>query len=156
MGRAKTLTLEEQRSKIMASVRSKDTGPELLVRSLLHRAGYRFRLHRGDLPGKPDIVFPGRRKVIFVHGCFWHAHACRYGRPPKSKLDFWLPKLDRNKKRDAENERKLKNAQWAVLVVWQCETKDTNKLRRILGRFLGRPGPGADRAKRQRAVVKGG
>ena len=129
----------EQRSRIMSLVRSKDTKPELLVRRVIHRMGYRFRLH-GKLAGKPDIVFRSRAKVIFVHGCFWHAHGCKYGKPPKSKLAFWLPKLEANKSRDARNLRELKKSGWKVLVIWQCQTKDIRGLIKMLKSFLGRPG----------------
>lgn len=125
-----------QRRRIMQSVKGKDTGPEWAVRRLLHRLGYRFRLHRKDLPGKPDLVFPGRKKIVFVHGCYWHAHGCRYGRPPKSRLDYWLPKLERNKQRDAEKTEVLEVLGWQVLVVWQCETKDLDSLAAKLTAFL--------------------
>ena len=127
---------EEQRRHIMQAVRGKDTGPEWTVRRVLHGLGYRYRLHRKDLPGKPDIVFPGRKKSIFVHGCFWHAHGCRYGRPPKSRLDYWLPKLERNKERDAQRIVELKVLGWSVLTVWQCETKDMDALTARLTGFL--------------------
>lgn len=124
----------------MQAVRGKDTGPEWIVRRLLHRLGYRYRLHRKDLPGKPDLVFPARRKAIFVHGCFWHAHGCRYGKPPKSALEYWLPKLDQNRKRDAEKSARLEARGWTVLTVWQCETKDTEALTAKLRAFLDRAG----------------
>ena len=118
----------EQRRRIMQSVRSKDTGPERVVRKSLHRAGYRFRLHRKDLPGKPDIVLPRYRKAIFVHGCFWHAHGCQKGQPPKSRQDYWLPKLQENVKRDRTKIEQLEALGWSVLVVWQCEIKDHEQL----------------------------
>lgn len=121
----------------MARIRSKNTAPELLVRRLLHAMGYRFRLHRSELPGKPDIVFVGRRKAIFVHGCFWHAHDCKIGRTPKTRLYFWEPKLQRNRARDLENERALQSQGWDVLTIWQCETKDNVRLRERLVGFLG-------------------
>lgn len=127
---------KKQRRRIMQAVRGKDTGPEWAVRRLLHSLGYRYRLHRKDLPGKPDLVFPSRRKAIFVHGCFWHAHGCRFGRPPKSRLDFWLPKLDRNRKHDAETRARLEALGWQVLTVWQCETKDADVLTVRLCAFL--------------------
>jgi DNA mismatch endonuclease (patch repair protein) len=130
---------KKQRSQIMQSVGTKDTGPELIVRHLLHRLGYRYRLHRKDLPGKPDLVFPSRKKVVFVHGCFWHAHGCQYGRPPKSRLDYWLPKLERNKKRDKNNCSKLEDLGWHVLTIWQCETRDMECLQRALTNFLDSP-----------------
>ena len=108
----------------MQAVKQKDTGPEMALRRLLHRAGYRFRLHRKDLPGKPDIVFPIRKKAIFVHGCFWHAHGCKKGQAPKSKLNYWGPKLAQNVARDARKEAELGAAGWKVLTVWQCEIED--------------------------------
>lgn len=126
----------EQRRRIMQAVRCKDTKPERIVRRLLHSLGYRYRLHRSDLPGKPDLVFPGRRKAIFVHGCFWHAHGCRRGQPPKSRLDYWLPKLERNRERDAEKRASLESLSWSVLTVWQCETDDSDALAARLCAFL--------------------
>lgn len=126
----------EQRRRIMQAVRSKDTKPERVVRRLLHGLGYRYRLHRSDLPGKPDLVFPGRRKAIFVHGCFWHAHGCRHGQPPKSRLDYWLPKLERNRERDAEKLAILESLHWSVLTVWQCEIGDSDALTARLCAFL--------------------
>jgi len=134
----------EQRRRTMAAVRSRDTGPELAVRRLAHRLGYRFRLHRGDLPGRPDLVFPGRRRVVFVHGCFWHGHDCPHGlKKPKSNRQYWIPKLERNRERDAENRERLAAAGWQSLVLWECELGDEAALARRLGRFLGPPGPGA-------------
>lgn len=127
---------KEQRRRIMQAVRGKDTAPEWTVRRLLHRLGYRYRLHRKNLPGKPDLVFPARKNAIFVHGCFWHAHGCRYGRAPKSRLDYWLPKLDENKRRDAENVRQLEALGWKVLTVWQCETREIESLTARLKSFL--------------------
>ena len=118
----------DQRRRIMQAIRCKDTKPERIVRRLLHGLGYRYRLHRSDLPGKPDLVFPGRRKAIFVHGCFWHAHGCRRGQPPKSRLDYWLPKLERNRERDAEKRASLESLSWSVLTVWQCEIGDPDAL----------------------------
>ena len=129
----------ERRSNNMRRIRSRDTKPELAVRSLIHRLGYRFRLHREDLPGKPDIVFPGRKKVIFVHGCFWHQHAgCREGRLPASRTRYWGPKLKRNQTRDADNQARLKVEGWDVLVVWECGLKDGKSLSKALRRFLGK------------------
>jgi DNA mismatch endonuclease (patch repair protein) len=129
----------DRRSHLMRQVRSKDTTPELIVRRLLHAEGYRFRLYRRDLPGKPDLVFPSRRKAIFVHGCFWHGHGCKIGRLPKSRLDFWGPKIARNRERDAQNVAALRALGWQVLAVWQCETKDSRALLQQLGDFLGPP-----------------
>ena len=114
--------------------------PELEVRRLVHSLGYRYRLHRKDLPGKPDLVFGPTRKIIFVHGCFWHGHAdriCPDGHTPRSNQDYWVPKLMRNKERDAENIRALTAAGWRVLIVWECETKDKKQLTRKLRKFLG-------------------
>lgn len=111
----------EKRRFIMQQVKQKHTGPEVAVRSLLHRLGYRFRLHRKDLPGTPDIVFPSRKIAIFVHGCFWHGHGCKKGLAPKSKLDYWLPKIESNQQRDARKKIALMEAGWTVQVVWQCE-----------------------------------
>ena len=134
-----TLT-PSQRSRCMAAIRSTNTSPELIVRRLVHRMGYRFRLHRRDLPGRPDIVFPSRRKVIFVNGCFWHAHGCRIGRPPKSRLEFWEPKLALTRSRDRRNKAKLRSRGWATLTVWQCHTRSPNRLEGRLCSFLGPPG----------------
>jgi DNA mismatch endonuclease (patch repair protein) len=130
----------ERRSANMARIRSKDTHPELVLRSLIHGLGYRFRLHRKDLPGTPDIVFPGRRKIIFAHGCFWHQHTgCREGRIPGSRLDYWEPKLKRNQIRDTTNQARLKEQGWDVLVVWECELNDLKSLTKTLRGFLGKP-----------------
>jgi DNA mismatch endonuclease, patch repair protein len=115
------------RSQHMARIRAKDTLPELLVRSCVHRLGYRFTLHRRDLPGTPDLVFPSRRCVVFVHGCFWHQHpcaSCRIAHQPKSNVPFWLSKLSRNVERDARNIAALRTSGWRVLVLWECELDD--------------------------------
>ncbi|MYE99628.1 MAG: DNA mismatch endonuclease Vsr, partial [Gammaproteobacteria bacterium] len=109
------------------------------VRKLAHRLGYRFRLHRHDLPGRPDLVFPGRKKIIFVHGCFWHQHSkigCKLSRTPKSNQEYWLPKLERNARRDKEKLEMLEELGWDVLVVWECSTKDEIELIKILNEFL--------------------
>lgn len=112
----------QERSRVMSRIRSRDTGPELAVRSFLHRQGFRFRLHRKDLPGKPDIVLPKYRAVIFVHGCFWHQHpGCREGRIPGSRRSYWAPKLRRNVERDREARAALARDGWRVCVVWECE-----------------------------------
>ncbi len=106
----------------MSRIRAKDTRPEMHLRRMVHAMGFRFRLHRRDLPGSPDLVFPGKRKVIFVHGCFWHGHTCREGlRRPRSNEAYWLPKIRRTQFRDQENTRSLEKAGWRVLVVWECE-----------------------------------
>ncbi|HEV2486581.1 MAG TPA: DNA mismatch endonuclease Vsr [Terracidiphilus sp.] len=130
----------ESRSALMSRIGRRDTAPELVVRRLLHALGYRFRLYRRELPGTPDIVFPSRRKVIFVNGCFWHAHGCRIGRPPKSRPEFWLPKLQRNRSKDAQDRRMLRDLGWGVLTVWQCQTRSQDKLEARLFSFLGSPG----------------
>lgn len=123
----------------MSRIRGKDTKPEIAVRKLVHRMGYRFRLHRRDLPGSPDLAFPGRKKVIFVHGCFWHMHpdpGCRRARVPKSRVDYWKPKLERNRGRDLENEEKLRRLGWEVLVVWECEIRHAGRLEDGIREFL--------------------
>lgn len=120
---------KERRSWNMSRIRGKDTTPELIVRSLLHKMGHRFRLHRQDMPGKPDIVLPKYRTVIFVHGCFWHRHrGCKYAYTPKSRVDFWLAKLDGNVSRDKYHQNLLQNMGWRVQVVWECETRDIDGL----------------------------
>ncbi len=114
-----------KRSAVMAQVKGRNTKPELVVRRLLWRLGARYRLHRRDLPGSPDIVLPGRRLVVFVHGCFWHGHDCARGaRVPKANRDYWTAKVGRNRTRDVETRRKLEAACWRVEVVWECELKD--------------------------------
>jgi DNA mismatch endonuclease (patch repair protein) len=134
-----TLTVAE-RSERMSRIRSKDTKPEMLVRRLLHKLGYRYRLHRRDLPGIPDLVFPSRKKVIFVHGCFWHAHSrCSVANVPKSRRPFWRAKFSRNKRRDGSNERLLRRDGWHVFTVWECETKDMASLMLRLSECLGPP-----------------
>lgn len=126
----------EQRRRIMQAVGTKNTGPEMKVRRILHALGLRFRLHRKDLPGKPDIVLPRHRKVIFVHGCFWHAHGCAKGQPPKSRPDYWLPKLARNVERDRTKKEQLESLGWQVLVLWQCEIKESEQLAARLQAFV--------------------
>ena len=131
------------RSALMRKVRRRDTGPEMTVRRLLHREGYRFRLHAGDLPGCPDIVFRGRRKVIFVHGCFWHRHeGCKRTTTPKTRREFWADKFAANRKRDAVAVSHLEEAGWEVVVVWECETEDSERLKhRLVGFLEGWHGP---------------
>lgn len=109
-----------KRSDIMSRIQGRNTGPERRIRSLLHRLGYRFRLHRRELPGSPDIVLPAYRTVVLVHGCFWHQHLCRDGRPPKTNQGFWLPKFLSNKRRDRRVRRQLRKLGWQVVVVWEC------------------------------------
>lgn len=127
----------EQRSRNMAAIRSANTAPEIKVRRLLHARGFRFRLHRGDLPGKPDIVLPRYRTAIFVHGCFWHRHSCRYGAPrPSTNAQFWNQKLGSNVERDRRNCRALREAGWHVITVWECETRDEGQLNRRIERII--------------------
>ena len=137
MNKRTTTTTDLQRSAIMRAVKSKDTKPEIIVRSLVHKLGYRFRLHRKDIPGTPDITFPGQHKVIFVHGCFWHGHNCERGvGSPKENRDYWEKKIERNKRRDAINVDTLKQLQWQILVIWECEITHSQDLTRKLTDFL--------------------
>jgi DNA mismatch endonuclease, patch repair protein len=126
----------ERRSRNMAAVRSSDTTPERLVRSILHRMGLRFRLHQRTLPGTPDIVLRRHSTVVFVHGCFWHGHDCPRGRVPATSPEFWLPKLNRNRERDMENTRRLRALGWRVLTVWECELRDQDSLLKRLRRHF--------------------
>jgi DNA mismatch endonuclease, patch repair protein len=122
----------------MARVRGKDTSPEWRVRRFLHASGFRYHLHVASLPGRPDIVFSKRRKVIFVHGCFWHLHAgCKLARLPKSRVDFWTRKLEGNAARDAGNEAQLRTRGWDVLVLWECQTEKPDTLSALIKNFLG-------------------
>jgi len=129
----------ERRSENMRRIKSAGTKPELVVRSLVHGMGFRFRLHAKDLAGKPDLVFRPRRKVIFVHGCFWHGHAdpkCLDGRLPKSRLEYWKLKIDRNRARDAASREALERDGWRVLEIWECQTKEIDVLAATLRSFL--------------------
>lgn len=138
-----------QRSERMANIKSKDTQPELLVRRLAHQLGYRFRLHRADLPGKPDLVFPGRQRVILVHGCFWHAHKnCKVANRPKSNTPFWDAKFKYNRQRDARNVKALTGLGWKVLTIWECEVPGKANLARRLLKFLG-SAPALDNMRRR-------
>lgn len=126
-----------KRSSIMSKIKGKDTQPEIIVRSALHKMGYRFRLHRKDLPGKPDIVLPKHKKVILVHGCFWHGHKnCPRSKRPTTNREFWDTKISKNIERDIHNRDRLRELGWDVLTVWQCWTKDRNKINELLIRFL--------------------
>lgn len=123
----------------MRRIRSKDMRPELAVRSLVHKLGSRFRLHRKNLPGKPDLVFVAQRKVIFVHGCFWHSHqGCKSAHVPKSNLDYWGPKLERNRSRDKKNIAALKAEGWRTLVIWECETRSERALKERIKLFMSK------------------
>lgn len=122
---------KERRSANMSKIRATGMKPEMAVRQLVHSLGYRYRLHRKDLPGKPDLVFPARKKVIFVNGCFWHQHSepsCKITNRPKSNQEYWLPKLKKNTQRDAQNHAKLHELGWDVLVIWECEVIDNTGL----------------------------
>jgi DNA mismatch endonuclease (patch repair protein) len=126
----------QQRSSNMSAVRNRNTVPERTVRSLLHRMGLRFRLHQSQLPGSPDIVLKRHNTALLVHGCFWHSHTCPRGMPPSTRVDFWLPKLARNRERDEARVRLLRRMGWRVMTVWECETKDEAKLVRRLARWF--------------------
>lgn len=123
---------KKTRSRVMQRIRKTNTKPELLVRSVLHRMGFRFRLHRRDLPGVPDIVMPRHKTIVFVHGCFWHQHTCSLGKLPKSNRNYWVPKLRRNRRRDATNEKLLKKAGWNVVSVWECEAVSVEAVEQLL------------------------
>ncbi|MGQ0444747.1 MAG: very short patch repair endonuclease [Beijerinckiaceae bacterium] len=136
---ADTLTTA-QRSERMSRIKGKGTKTELTIRRLVHRLGYRYRLHKKELPGQPDLVFARHRAVIFVHGCFWHRHPdpkCPLARLPKSRLTFWQPKLDSNRARDIRVEEELKTRGWRVLVIWECQLRERSRLETIIREFLG-------------------
>ena len=123
----------------MSLIRNAGSSPEMKLRRLVHGMGFRYRLHAGDLPGRPDLVFPSRRAVIFMHGCFWHRHeGCKLARLPKSKLDFWKPKLESNRIRDLQKQQQLRDLGWRVLVVWECELADTDRVSALVREFLGK------------------
>jgi DNA mismatch endonuclease (patch repair protein) len=130
---------KEQRSKNMAGVKGRDTAPELLARRVLHGMGYRFRIHVAGLPGRPDIVLPRHRKIVQVHGCFWHGHqGCPRSKRPATNREFWDSKLSANVRRDQRNLRKLRNLGWNVMIVWECRTKNLQSLEARLRRFMER------------------
>lgn len=132
---------KEQRSLNMSKIKAGNTGPELIVRRIAHRLGFRFRLYRKDLPGTPDLVFPKHRLVIFVHGCFWHRHnGCKFAYTPKSNIEYWNQKFDNNTERDRRTEIALINLGWRVRVIWECQTKDSEVIERLLHSFLSRNG----------------
>lgn len=131
----------EDRSRIMRAVKGRDTKPEMTVRRMVHAMGYRYRLHRKDLPGKPDLVFSSRKKIIFVHGCFWHGHDCARGaRTPKSNRNYWEGKINGNRERDIQSQKVLAKERWDVLTIWECELKDQDILSERLRNFLKRGG----------------
>lgn len=134
--------VSDARSRNMSAIRGKNTKPEMHVRSLVHGMGYRFRLHAKDLPGKPDLVFRSRQKVIFVHGCFWHQHdkkSCADSRTPKTNTPYWVEKFSKNIERDRLSQAALRAMKWKALVIWDCEIRDRERLARILTRFLDAP-----------------
>lgn len=127
----------EQRSRIMRQVKSKNTSAEIEVRRIVWRLGFRYRLHRHDLPGVPDLVFPMRKKIIFIHGCFWHGHECARGnRIPKSNHEYWLAKVEKNKARDNANQESLQNKGWTIMIVWECALKNKATLSEEIRHFL--------------------
>jgi DNA mismatch endonuclease (patch repair protein) len=127
------------RSRIMAAVHSENTTPELAIRKLVFAMGYRYRLHVAGLPGRPDLVFPGRRKILFVNGCYWHRHRnCRYATTPKTNVEFWLSKFEANLRRDRANLKALRSLGWQVLTIWQCQLKNPDKLGKKIDAFLSR------------------
>ncbi len=128
---------DRERSRIMRAVKDRDTAPEMMVRRLIFSMGYRYRLHRKDLPGKPDLVFPHRRKVIFVHGCFWHGHDCRRGaRVPKNNREYWERKIARNRERDGQHTADLGRSGWAILIIWECQIRETSVCAEQIREFL--------------------
>lgn len=137
----------EPRRRVMAAIRGRDTGPEIAVRRMLHAMGYRYRVHRRDLPGRPDVTFPSRRKIVFVHGCFWHQHSgCRAAKVPRTRTQYWGPKLAKNMDRDRRNLEALANSGWAVTIVWECELAHPEGVVARLANFLGPPGVRSSRA----------
>lgn len=127
----------ERRAQNMRAIGQKNTKPEMIVRRILHRMGYRYRLHGYDLPGRPDIVFSRRKKIIQVFGCYWHGHECKVGKLPKSKLEYWGPKIQGNKARDQRNRLSLEQLGWSVLEIWECDTRGSHDLNKTLRSFLG-------------------
>jgi DNA mismatch endonuclease (patch repair protein) len=128
----------EKRSAMMRAVSQKNTAPEMLLRKALHARGYRYRLHGTSLPGRPDIVFPGSRVAIFVHGCFWHGHECRAGRRPDTRREYWLPKIEENIRRDARKAQELRDLGWRTLIVWECELRRLDQAVLAVEEFVGR------------------
>lgn len=126
-----------KRSEVMSHIKGKNTKPEMLIRRLIHSLGYRYRLHVKSLPGIPDLVFPSRRKVIFIHGCFWHRHSCLKGRSmPSTNKDFWKNKFIANKRRDKQHQNEFRKLKWGVLTIWECQTKNLSKIKRKIIKFL--------------------
>ena len=134
---AAIMTVDPERSRIMRAVKSRDTAPEMTVRRLVYSMGYRYRLHRKDLPGKPDLAFKRRRKVIFIHGCFWHGHDCKRGaRVPKNNREYWETKITRNRERDRQHDEDLKREGWRVFVVWECQIREPEAVAERIKSFL--------------------
>ena len=134
---AAIMTVDPERSRIMRAVKSRDTAPEMTVRRLVYSMGYRYRLHRKDLPGKPDLAFKRRRKVIFIHGCFWHGHDCKRGaRVPKNNREYWETKITRNRERDRQHDEDLKREGWRVFVVWECQISEPEAVAERIKSFL--------------------
>ena len=134
---AAIMTVDPERSRIMRAVKSRDTAPEMTVRRLVYSMGYRYRLHRKDLPGKPDLAFKSRRKVIFIHGCFWHGHDCKRGaRVPKNNREYWETKIARNRERDRQHDEDLKREGWRVFVVWECQISEPEAVAERIKSFL--------------------
>ena len=134
---AAIMTVDPERSRIMRAVKSRDTAPEMTVRRLVYSMGYRYRLHRKDLPGKPDLAFKSRRKVIFIHGCFWHGHDCKRGaRVPKNNREYWETKIARNRERDKQHDEDLKREGWRVFVVWECQISEPEAVTERIKSFL--------------------
>jgi len=131
------MTVDPERSRIMRAVKSRDTAPEMTVRRLVYSMGYRYRLHRKDLPGKPDLAFKSRRKVIFIHGCFWHGHDCKRGaRVPKNNREYWETKIARNRERDRQHNEDLKREGWRVFVIWECQIREPEAVAERIKSFL--------------------
>ena len=154
MSRAMTDFVDSRRrSQLMAGIRGRDTAPELAVRRVAHGMGLRYRLHRKDLPGRPDLVFPKHRLAVFVHGCFWHHHReCRYAHVPKSHVAYWTDKFARNVRRDRRNEEELLTLGWRVFVIWECETRDEETVRQRLLALVGRAA--SNRTRKSRSLPR--
>ena len=150
----KDIVDRKRRSDLMANVRARDTAPELAVRRIAHRMGLRFRLHRRDLPGRPDLVFPKHRLVVFVHGCFWHRHdGCRYASTPKSRIAFWTEKFAANVARDARQETALRALGWRIVVIWECETRHEAAVERMLAALIQSKPSAAERTTARSVAV---
>jgi DNA mismatch endonuclease, patch repair protein len=144
--------VSDMRRRTMAAIRGKNTKPELAVRSLLHGLGYRFRLHKRGLPGRPDLVFPSRKKALFIHGCFWHGHTnCRLANVPKTRTEYWGPKLQANRERDRRKQRQLRELGWETVTIWECQLRKLHLVEGKLRAFLGPPGLSLSRSAEDKA-----